>query len=159
MERLNPKTGNPWQYGEVAADGRIFLAYRRKSRINKDGTFQMNWLTPQAWAKRGVSCKNAAQRTQKRNVKIIHEEKLKRGCTCCGYNFHACALDFDHLDPTTKTRDIAKMHTTSISTLTEEIKKCQVLCANCHRIKTHDPEAFKQLMEKASRSSGSVTGL
>jgi hypothetical protein len=156
MERLNLETGKPWKYGEVAPDGRIFLAYRRKSRINKDGTFQMNWLTPEAWARREVSCRNAAKRTQKRNVKIIHEEKLKRGCECCGYSAHACALDFDHLDPTTKTRDIAKMHTTSLSTLAKEIKKCQVLCANCHRIKTHDPEAFELLMDRGATSSGSV---
>ena len=148
MERLNPETGKPWKYGETAPDGRIFLAYRRKSRINKDGTFQMNWLTPESWTKREKSCRNAAKRTQKRNVKIIHEEKLKRGCECCGYKEHACALDFDHLDPSTKTRDISKMHTTSISTLTEEMRKCQVLCANCHRIKTHAPETFQQLLDK-----------
>ena len=152
MERLNPKTGKPWKYGEVALDGRIFLAYRRKSRINKDGTFQMNWLTPEAWVKREESCRNAAQRTQKRNVALIHAEKLKRGCACCGYNTYACALDFDHLDPTTKIRDIAKMHTTSIEKLNKEMEKCQVLCANCHRIKTHNSKAFTQLLENGLRS-------
>ena len=148
MERLNPKTQRPWKYGEVALDGRIFLAYRRKSRINKDGTFQINWLTPEAWDKRKISCRNAAKQIQKKNVKIIHEEKLRRGCKCCGYNAHACALDFDHLDPTTKTRNVAKMHTTNLLTLSKEIAKCQVLCANCHRIKTHDLKTFNQLMEK-----------
>lgn len=148
MERLNPETGKPWKYGEVAPDGRIFLAYRRKSRINKDGTFQMNWLTPEAWEKRKASCRNAAKCTQKRNVEIIHKEKLKRGCKCCGYKQHACALDFDHLNPRTKVRDIAKMHTTSIDVLFKEMRKCQVLCANCHRIKTHDLELFESLMSR-----------
>jgi hypothetical protein len=74
MERLNPETGKPWKYGEIGPDGRIFLAYRRKSRINKDGTFQMNWLTPEAWAKREISCREAAKRSQKRNAKIIKDE-------------------------------------------------------------------------------------
>lgn len=146
MERLNPETGKPWKYGEVGPDGRIFLSYRRKSRINKDGTYQMNWLSPEAWEKRLQSCKNAAKNTQQRNVQIIHEEKLKRGCECCGYKEHACALDFDHLDPSTKLRDISKMHTTSILKLKAEMAKCQVLCANCHRIKTHDPLAFSKLL-------------
>jgi hypothetical protein len=157
MERLNPKTNQPWKYGEIGPDGRIFLAYRRKSRINKDGTFQINWLTPEAWAKRNLSCKNAAKRSQQRNVKIIQEEKLKRGCECCGYNAHACALDFDHLDPATKKRDIAKMHTTNVSTLLLEIKKCQVLCANCHRIKTHDLEFFNKLLQQNKFSFGYAT--
>ena len=146
MERINTATGNPWKYGEVAPDGRIFLAYRRKSRVNKDGIFQMNWLTPEAWAKRNESCKQAAKNTQKRNVAIIQEEKLKRGCACCGYVGHAAALDFDHLDPKTKIRDIAQMHTVNIQKLKLEMDKCQVLCANCHRIKTHDPAQFKELL-------------
>ena len=98
----------------------------------------MNWLSPEAWAKREVSCREAAKRSQKRNAKIIKEEKLKRGCEKCGYNKHHAALDFDHLDPTKKRRDIAKMHTTNIASLKAEIEKCQVLCANCHRIKTYE---------------------
>jgi hypothetical protein len=153
MERVNPATGNPWKYGETREDGHIFLAYRRKSRINKDGTFQMNWLSPEAWAKRKVSCQQAAKNTQKRNVKIIHAEKLKRGCECCGYNAHPSALDFDHIDPVSKVRDIAQMHTTSIMQLTNEISKCQVLCANCHRIKTHDLPVFEQLLKNKQQQS------
>jgi 5-methylcytosine-specific restriction endonuclease McrA len=138
MERVNPETGNPWRYGDVGPDGRIFLAYRRKSRINKDGTFQMNWLSPEAWERRRVSCSEAAKRSQKRNAKIIKEEKLKRGCLKCGYKEHHSALDFDHIDPSTKVRDIAKMYTTNIKTLKQEMEKCQVLCANCHRIKSYE---------------------
>lgn len=148
MERLNPATGEPWKYGEVAPDGRIFLAYRRKSRINKDGTYQMNWLSPDAWEKRKKSCSEAASRKQKINAKIIKEEKLRRGCECCGYKEFHFALDFDHIDPKEKSRDIAKMHTASIETLIAEMSKCQVLCAICHRVKTHDIEAFKILCEK-----------
>jgi 5-methylcytosine-specific restriction endonuclease McrA len=138
MERLNPLTGKPWKYGDVGPDGKIFLAYRRKSRINKDGTFQMNWLSPEAWAKREISCREAAKRSQKRNATIIKDEKLKRGCENCGYKKHHVALDFDHIDPTIKRRDIAKMHTTNVKALKEEMQKCQVLCANCHRIKTYE---------------------
>ena len=74
MERVNPETGKPWKYGEIGPDGRIFLAYRRKSRINKDGTFQMNWLTPEAWAKREISCREAAKRSQKRKVILVRRE-------------------------------------------------------------------------------------
>jgi hypothetical protein len=61
----------------------------------------------------------------------------------CGYKEHHVALDFDHLDPSTKVRDIAKMHTTNIKNLMKEIEKCQVLCANCHRIKTYNQKAKK----------------
>jgi hypothetical protein len=143
METINPETGNPWKYGEVRADGKIFLSYRRQANLNKDGRFQINWLTPEAWERRKVGCAKAAQRAQKRNAKIIKEEKLKRGCEMCGYKEHHVALDFDHLDPSAKVRDIAKMHTTNIKNLMKEIEKCQVLCANCHRIKTYNQKAKK----------------
>lgn len=148
MERLNPATGRPWKYGEIALDGRIFLCYRRKSRINKDGTYSMNWLSPEAWEKRKKSCAEAASKKQKENAEIIKQEKLKRGCECCGYNEFHFALDFDHINPNDKIRDIAKMHTTNKKTLMAEMDKCQVLCAVCHRVKTHDIEAFKLLCER-----------
>ena len=152
MERLNPATGQPWKYGEVAPDGRIFLAYRRKSRINKDGTYSMNWLSPKAWEKRKKSCAEAAKRIQKKNAEYIKTEKLKRGCECCGYKEFHFALDFDHINPKEKIRDIAKMHTTNEKTLFAEIAKCQVLCAICHRVKTNDVHAFEELCRKNGKN-------
>ncbi len=148
MERLNPDTGKPWQYGEVGPDGRIFLAYRKKSRINQDGTYQMNWLTPAAWERRKKYYKQSIKEKHRENIKIIHEEKLRRGCVCCGYNESPYALDFDHLDPATKIDGVARMSTRNIQKIKQEMEKCQVLCANCHRIKTHDLETFQNLMSK-----------
>ena len=151
MERVNPATGQPWKYGEIGLDGRIFLAYRRKSRINKDGTYQMNWLSPESWKKRKEYYKQTIKETYGRNIKIVHNEKIKRGCACCGYNANAYALDFDHLDPSTKNYDVAKMATRRLDKIQEEIAKCQVLCANCHRIKTNDLPAFTALCLKHSK--------
>lgn len=148
MERLNPETNEPWKYGEVGPDGRIFLAYRRKSRINKDGTYQMNWLSPESWEKRKQYYKKEVKEKHDKNIKIIHEEKLKRGCVCCGYRESPYALDFDHLDPCSKISGVSRMSTRNIQKIKEEIEKCQVLCANCHRIKTHDLILFNKLKTK-----------
>jgi hypothetical protein len=148
MERVNPETGKPWKYGEVGSDGRIFLAYRKKSRINKDGTYQMNWLSPESWKKRKEYYKKDVKERHSKNIKIIQEEKLKRGCACCGYRENAFALDFDHLDPNSKVEGVSRMSSRNIKKIKEEILKCQVLCANCHRIKTHDTETFNKLFVK-----------
>jgi hypothetical protein len=156
MERVNPKTGQPWKYGEIGLDGRIFLAYRRKSRINKDGTYQMNWLSPESWKKRKEYYKQTVKETYSINIKLIHNEKLKRGCACCGYNASAYALDFDHIDASTKICDVARMATRNLDKIQKEIAKCQVLCANCHRIKTNDPPAFATLCLKHGKQ---LTGL
>lgn len=72
---------------------------------------------------------------------IVREIKLDFSCQKCGYNKSAAALDFHHLDPNEKDTTIARMTSNryQLDTVYEEIKKCVVLCANCHR-EFHDLE-------------------
>lgn len=65
-------------------------------------------------------------------------------CADCGGRFPYFVMDFDHL--TDKKFAIARRvnTATSLECLKAEIAKCQVVCANCHRIRTygrgdHDP--------------------
>ena len=60
-----------------------------------------------------------------------------KGCIDCGYKENAVALDFDHRDPLNKIGKISEFSHLSKQRLKEEIKKCDVRCSNCHRIKTH----------------------
>ena len=55
-------------------------------------------------------------------------------CVKCGEGDVAC-LDFHHIDGETKSYDIASTPTRGISIerLNLELKKCIVLCSNCHR--------------------------
>lgn len=48
------------------------------------------------------------------------------------------ALDCDHRDPKTKRDSICELSRTSysIAVLKEELDKCDVMCANCHRKRT-----------------------
>ena len=108
----------------------------------------MNWLSPESWKRRKEYYKQTVKETYSINIKLIHNEKLKRGCACCGYNASAYALDFDHIDASTKICDVARMTTRNLDKIQKEIAKCQVLCANCHRIKTNDPPAFATLCLK-----------
>jgi len=55
-------------------------------------------------------------------------------CTKCGFAHHA-ALDFHHEDPTQKEHNINRLVSDGrFRKAYEEIEKCIVLCANCHRI-------------------------
>lgn len=70
---------------------------------------------------------------------FLDQIKLKSGCVVCGFNEHPEALDFDHvpaLGP--KLFEIGANRTCSLEKLAEEIKKCEVVCANCHRIRTFE---------------------
>jgi hypothetical protein len=67
--------------------------------------------------------------------KFILEYLLEHPCVDCGES-DIVVLDFDHLKD--KTTSIGRMLTNgkSIITMEEEIRKCEVRCANCHRRKT-----------------------
>jgi hypothetical protein len=62
--------------------------------------------------------------------------KLAHGCADCGYNEHACALDFDHRPGTEKVAGVANLLGGSWDVLWNEIDKCDVVCSNCHRVRT-----------------------
>ena len=67
-----------------------------------------------------------------RNVEIV-EEARSCGCKKCG-ELRFYVLDFHHRNPEEKANVIAHMiKSSSAENLIAELKKCDVLCANCHR--------------------------
>lgn len=62
--------------------------------------------------------------------------KVARGCADCGYNAHPAALDFDHLPGFEKSMEVSKMYTKPWHQIAEEMAKCEIVCANCHRVRT-----------------------
>lgn len=54
-------------------------------------------------------------------------------CICCGYDRCVSALDFHHLDPEQKERDIKSLICHSWKIIETELAKCALLCSNCHR--------------------------
>lgn len=59
-------------------------------------------------------------------------------CMDCGVKYPPYVMDFDHKNETSKIGNIGTMKLrVSIAKLLEEIEKCDVVCANCHRIRTH----------------------
>lgn len=77
----------------------------------------------------------------KRNKSFVDRYKKMYGCSNCGYKENSYALDMDHLDPSTKRKGkgVSQMANQgySIETIKKEMRKCRILCANCHRIHTH----------------------
>lgn len=68
------------------------------------------------------------------NKQWIDNIKLSIGCIICGYNKYANSLHFHHINPENKSFGIAKAASQGASkeVLILEIKKCIILCANCH---------------------------
>lgn len=84
--------------------------------------------------------KNQEEIIQKNKVSKAQQKEtwseFKRGlkCTKCGFD-HTAALDFHHEDPAEKEYNVNRLVSNKQFTKAyEEIKKCIVLCANCHRV-------------------------
>lgn len=102
--------------------------------------------------------------------KIINSYKVSKGCEICGYNKNPYALCFDHIDPALK-HEITKNGGAKRSSsggmymlynkkysdeiLIEEIKKCRILCSNCHMENTynkkHDNDSSIDSIEELER--------
>jgi len=77
----------------------------------------------------------ATRRIEVQNLIVSHLKSA--ACIKCSENNILC-LDFDHRDPTQKEFCVSQAVNLvpSLKRLKDEIAKCDILCANCHRIKT-----------------------
>lgn len=62
------------------------------------------------------------------------------GCVDCG-NKNLTVLEFDHIkdkgtDINGKSKGLARMHSSSFIKIEAEVAKCEVVCSNCHMIRT-----------------------
>lgn len=66
--------------------------------------------------------------------------KLARGCADCGYNTRPEPLEFDHLPEFVKLFTIGSVgiRQRGMTAILKEIEKCEVVCSNCHRIRSVD---------------------
>lgn len=85
-------------------------------------------------------------------IQIWYEAIKSNPCTDCGNKFPTCCMDFDHIseDKTAKIGQLAT-HCTDKQIIQEEIDKCELVCANCHRIRTSRRAIAKKLEKKGSR--------
>lgn len=69
----------------------------------------------------------------------------ERGCECCGER-DPRKLEYDHKNPANKHRGISRLITDGYSwssaVLRREIRKCRILCANCHRVHTIKQQGY-----------------
>ncbi len=111
--------GDPEKYAAYLERRRVYT--RTRNRVGGDGH---------------AAHLAGAKRRQDRRTAELAAIKVAAGCVDCGYNARYEALHFDHLDPATKVRDMARMRSSSWEVIWAEIAKCVVRCANCHAIRS-----------------------
>ncbi len=84
--------------------------------------------------------KNTGERRNRiRTENRLYIQKLKEEtpCTDCGKYYPHYVMDFDHQKD--KLKDISLMMNYPLKRIIEEIAKCEIVCSNCHRERTHGP--------------------
>lgn len=84
--------------------------------------------------------KKRYKQTKDRRKKLTKwYRKLKsHPCTDCGMTFHPAAMQFDHTSSEDKRNNVANLVSMGLGkkTVLAEIEKCDLVCANCHAIRT-----------------------
>ena len=91
---------------------------------------------------------NTAEYRRKLKQKAV--DLLGGKCSKCGYDKCLAALDFHHVDKTKKEFNIFGIKRKSWKKIVEELKKCILLCSNCHR-EHHWNEWQEQIQSKSNK--------
>ena len=76
----------------------------------------------------------AAVSKRRKKIKQMAIEYKGGSCEVCGYYKCSAALEFHHINPTQKDFSIASNgHSRSWEKVKNELDKCIMVCANCHR--------------------------
>jgi hypothetical protein len=112
-------------------------AVRKNKASHASGTFKRDILESPTEQETRLRVNKFVRERRAYIQHIVNDIKIQLGCIDCGYNTNAIALDFDHVKGQ-KNFGISKAisRAYSLEKIFSEIEKCEVRCANCHRVVT-----------------------
>ena len=119
LEKIQNRYNEIGNIKKVAAEFRI--SYTRLSKYNLNRTV--------------IKSKSNYDHVKDRrigNKQYLVEYKGNK-CQLCGYNKCNKALEFHHIDPSTKEFSICTNLNRALEDLIIEVDKCVLLCSNCHK--------------------------
>ena len=93
-------------------------------------------------------CRRYAKKKRIELRNAVNKAKQERGCEKCGYDEHPQALQFDHKVPVRKEKARDRKRGNVIKCMADLRRalldpNVQIICANCHCIKTYENEDFR----------------
>lgn len=98
-------------------------------------------------------CGSCNTKIRRFRAKAAAVKYLGGKCTNCGWQGNQAALQFHHTDPKKKEFIIGNVANKSWDSIKNELKKCIILCANCHMIK-HSTKDNNRFVEEAMNYKG-----
>jgi len=96
------------------------------------------------------SCNTKIRRYRAKLAAINH---MGNKCIDCGWSGHQSAFQFHHTNPKEKEFIIGNVANKSWDSILSELKKCILLCANCHAIR-HSSKNEAAFIEEANNYRG-----
>lgn len=87
---------------------------------------------------------NATSLSRRKENKLRLLELRGNTCSICGGVFDPVCLDLHHRDPGVKDGNLAGLFFKPWHKIEAEVQKCDVVCANCHRL-LHKDEGYTHL--------------
>lgn len=116
---------------KTMVDGIIRNTSSRKRCLNCKPFGAPSYASNTIRPKRRIDNSNAVIRYRQK-VKLRAINYLGSNCWACGYSKCKSALVFHHIDPASKSFSIGNGRTLKWETVEVELKKCALLCQNCH---------------------------
>jgi hypothetical protein len=102
------------------------------------------------------NCRREYEKNRWKSRKIEAVKLFDSKCSICGYDKNIASLDFHHLDPRQKEFVWNEMSGFEWQKIISELKKCTLLCKNCHS-DLHNPKWKKEcVLEYGTDSNNSL---
>ena len=133
----------PLKYGDIREDGAMFISYYYNTNTNTNYKSRPleQWIVKETIEKQKQTKAEHKRKTAIANRNFIRKLKRLYGCSICGYKKSLDALCFHHIRD--KKYTVSRMLQNSRKSIKEEIRKCILLCHNCHS-ETHEQERINQ---------------
>lgn len=85
------------------------------------------------WSKLKRSARSASYDARR----LLLDRLKSRPCEDCKRRYHPCVMDFDHRPGELKLECVGRLMGVALHRLLAEVAKCDLICSNCHRKRTH----------------------
>lgn len=112
---------------------------RARRKLKPDEPRSQNLHRSRDWYRKNKDEVLAASRARyKENLEYVSNIKSTTPCADCKKIYDPICMDFDHLDPSIKLNKISELIKGHLKNVIDEMAKCEIVCSNCHRIRTRD---------------------
>jgi hypothetical protein len=76
-------------------------------------------------------------RSNRTVIKFVRNLKASTACVDCNNYFHYAVMQFDHVNGQKSDKINNLVRRASLARVIEELELCDIVCANCHAIRTY----------------------